>query len=104
MVGKPDVAGWVDFGPVDEGTEVKEALSSLFSSSCTITALAGMGGIPGMERPGGGRAGDADVAVAGGCEETDGRDGSGLGAGAEMSAAPKDPNPKSILSAPPSSQ
>ena len=43
-----------------------DTLSSLFSSSCTNTAFAGMGGIPPMESPGGGRAGEGPDADGGG--------------------------------------
>mmetsp|Transcript_14070 Transcript_14070/g.29707 ORF Transcript_14070/g.29707 Transcript_14070/m.29707 type:complete len:243 (+) Transcript_14070:1607-2335(+) len=38
--------------------------SSLFSSSWTMTALGGMGGMPPIERPGGGLAGDTEVPAA----------------------------------------
>jgi hypothetical protein len=92
--------------------------SSLFSNSCTSIAFAGMGGI---DSPGGGRAGEAWVAV--GAAVADGRlsvvavvaDGgaeddalalellvavSVTVASVSFSGAPKEPNPKSKSSSP----
>jgi len=64
--------------------------SNLFSNSCTKTALVGMGGMPPIERPGGGRAGDAAVSACCCCCLT-------------SSSVPKDPKPKSRLSSSPAS-
>lgn len=66
---------------------LSETSSNLFSSSCAIMALAGMGGIP-MDKPGGGRAGDGAVA-------------SIVEVAVVAGSAPKDPKPKSRLSSSP---
>ena len=58
---------WVPGGGPGSGAVVffafSEAPSNLFSSSCTMTALAGIGGIPPIESPGGGLAGETEVPV-----------------------------------------
>jgi len=62
-VGSEEGTGAACWASAFWGGAFNEALSNLFSSSWTMTALAGIGGIPEMDSPGGGLAGETDVAV-----------------------------------------
>lgn len=93
-------AGATAGGGAAAAEALREALSSWSSSSWTNTALAGIGGIPPIDNPGGGRAGEGAAAstVEGSLAAGDG---AGTAAAGGMtgpsSGVPNDPNPKSKL-------